>query len=173
MPISFHTADVKFSLKQKKELKAFIHSQILKFSNSQIVELSFVFCSDEYLLDINKRFLNHDYYTDIITFPLSEDEQSLAGEIYISIERVKENSLQFADKPTNSLKKEPLSSTPLRGSGGWEAELHRVIFHGVLHLLGYKDKTKAQKTEMRKMEDKWIKEWWSYMNHHLKKQTCK
>lgn len=151
MPITFHTADVKFSLKQKKELKAFIHSQILKLSNCEIAALSFVFCSDEYLLAINKKFLNHDYYTDIITFPLSEDEQSLAGEIYISIDRVKENSLQFAVRGSQLKAKRKVSNPQ------FEAELNRVIFHGVLHLLGYKDKTKAQKAKMRKMENKWLK----------------
>ena len=145
MPIILHTADVKFTLKQKSKLKAFIRSQIFKFSNSQIVELSFVFCSDEYLLAINQKFLNHDYYTDIITFPLSENEQSLEGEIYISIERVRENAKKYMG-----------GGSPFRGLGGWEDELHRVMFHGVLHLLGYKDKTKAQKAEMRKTEDRWL-----------------
>ena len=166
MPITFHTADVKFTLKQKSRLKAFIHHQIITTcpelvsgsSNRQIVNLGFIFCSDEYLRAINKKFLNHDYYTDIITFPLSDNEQVLEGEIYISIDRVRENSDKLkvisgklktkGGKQTQNLKLKTYN---------FNTELHRVMFHGILHLLGYKDKTKAQKAEMRKMEDKWLK----------------
>ena len=149
MPITFHTADVKFSLKEKKKLKEFIRHQTLDIGH-QTVNLSFVFCSDVYLLAINKKFLGHDYYTDIITFPLSENEQVLAGEIYISIDRVKDNAKKYSAH----------FFSPFKGEGARradeDAELHRVMFHGVLHMLGYKDKTKPQKAEMRKMEDKWL-----------------
>ena len=147
MPVTFHTADIKFSLKEKKKLKLFIVEQV-KLAGYKIGSLAFVFCSDVYLLDINKKFLNHDYYTDIITFPLSENEQVLEGEIYVSVDRVKENSSQFAVRGPQSKEK---------SNDVFESELRRVMFHGVLHLLGLKDKTKAQKTEMRKMEDKWLK----------------
>ena len=155
MPISFHTADIKFSLRNRIALRAFITNQVAKASGFKKIQLSFVFCSDEYLLNINRQFLNHDYYTDIITFPLSHSKEVLEAEIYISVDRVKENSLQFAaseskKKPKAGIKDTATEQTSINN------ELHRVIFHGVLHLLGYKDKTKANQLEMRKMEDKWL-----------------
>jgi len=161
MPITFHTADIKFSLRNRIALRRFIELQIRKFGKGVDfkIKLSFVFCSDEYLLNINRQFLNHDYYTDIITFPLSESKEHIEAEIYISIDRVRENALKFkAKQPSNSLKGGPLRKPTLfRGpEGSVDEELHRVMFHGVLHLLGYKDKTKANKLEMRKMEDVWI-----------------
>ena len=101
-----------------------------------MAELQYIFCSDDRLLEINKQFLNHDYYTDIITFNLSGANQPINAEIYISVDRVRENAGDFN------------SSVPM--------ELHRVIFHGALHLCGYKDKTRKDQTEMRKMEDKYL-----------------
>lgn len=164
MAISFHTADLKFTLKQKLKLKQFISAQ-LQASNFPIFNLSIIFTSDEYLRAINKQFLNHDYYTDIITFPLSENEQSLDGEIYISIDRVSENGLRFAvdisQRRTHKSIANPKSAIRI---SQFETELHRVMFHGVLHLLGYKDKTRAQQAEMRKMEDKWLKDFVKYLN---------
>ena len=159
MPITFHTADIKFSLRNRIALRKFITEQVTKSSSYQSINLSFIFCSDEYLLNINRQFLNHDYYTDIITFPLSESKEHIEAEIYISRDRVRENELKFkAKQPSNSLKGGPLRKPTLfRGpEGSVDEELHRVMFHGVLHLLGYKDKTKANKLEMRKMEDVWI-----------------
>ena len=97
-----------------------------------------MFCSDNYLLEINKQYLNHDTYTDIITFDYSTKKEPISGDIYIGIERVKENATTF--------------------SKSFENELHRVIIHGVLHLLGYKDKTKPAKQEMTKQEDICLKE---------------
>ena len=156
MPITFHTADVKFTLKQKSKLKTFITSQ-LRHSNIPTFQLSIVFTSDEYLRTINKKFLNHDYYTDIITFPLSDDPKHIEGEIYISIDRVKENSLRFAVRGSQSKdKKSEIRNQKSEMEQSFRAELHRVMFHGVLHLLGYKDKTKAQKAQMRRMEDTWL-----------------
>ncbi len=151
MPITFHTADIKFSLRNKIALRRFITNQIAQSSNYQTIKLSFVFCSDEYLLSINRQFLNHDYYTDIITFPLSDSKEHLEAEIYISIDRVKENSQKF--KPKNSKVKSKLN---IASPADELDELHRVMFHGVLHLLGFKDKNKSNRLEMRKMEDKWI-----------------
>ena len=148
MSITFYNADVKFILKQKKELKGFIQLQASK-EGKQIKNISYIFCSDEYLLNINRQFLNHDYYTDIITFPLSDDKKHIESEIYISVDRVNENSKQFAT--SKGLK--PLSGL----NHQFQSELHRVMFHGILHLLGYKDKTKTHKAEMRKMEDLWLK----------------
>lgn len=156
MAITFHTADIKFSLRNRVALRGFMAGQIAAASKYQTLKLSFVFCSDEYLLNINRQFLNHDYYTDIITFPLNQSQQVLEAEIYISIDRVKENALKF--KVQNAKNKE-VSQNPQSEirSPQFLDELHRVMFHGVLHLLGYKDKTNANQLEMRKMEDKWLK----------------
>ena len=135
MPISFHNADIKFSLPQKNKLKAFITAQLMKASKKKI-NISYVFCSDGYLLDINKRFLGHDYYTDIITFPLSESDSQIEAEIYISVDRVKDNAQQL--------------------KADFTTELLRVVFHGILHLIGFKDKSKTDKAIMRKKEEAWI-----------------
>lgn len=123
------------SLKRRTALKAFIQ-QLLKKEKRTLDTLNYIFCSDEYLLNINKTYLKHDYYTDIITFDLSDDF-SQSAEIYISLDRVKDN----AAKTNHSL----------------ENELHRVIFHGALHLCGYQDKTAKDKQIMRAMEDKYLR----------------
>ena len=120
------------SLRNRGKLKQFL-SKTAKSFKKEIGELNIVFCSDAYLLDINKKHLNHDYYTDIITFDLSEKKGPIQSEIYISIDRVKDNA--------KSLKI------------SFSRELHRVIFHGLLHLMGYKDKTTAAQKIMRKAED--------------------
>lgn len=138
MPISFHQADATNPLKQRNALKAFIESEVKLIAAKQI-NLSIVFCSDEYLLKVNQDFLQHDYYTDIITFPLTNTKQHIEAEIYISIDRVKDNARQI--------------------HVSIQHELHRVIFHGVLHLLGLRDKTKTQQAEMRLNEDKWLKKY--------------
>ena len=134
--IFFNNADKATSLRFRTKLKAFISKQCLK-EGIRIEALQYVFSSDAYLLDINKRFLNHDFYTDIISFDLSEQKGSLVGDVYISIERVKENA-----KTEGNL---------------YMHELLRVIFHGALHFCGYKDKKPADVKVMRSMEDKWLK----------------
>jgi probable rRNA maturation factor len=149
MPITFQNADIDFLLKHKKKLRGFIASQ-LKENGFRAFTLSYIFCSDDYLLDMNRRFLGHDYYTDIITFPLKEDNGKLEAEVYISIERVKENAGTLA-KQTRERATEQTNSAQI-----FENELNRVIFHGILHLLGHKDKTKTQKLGMRKREDEWL-----------------
>lgn len=156
MPITFHCADVKFALKGKVALKKFIAQQIVT-ANSQLGTLTFVFCSDEYLLNINRQFLNHDYYTDIITFPLGDNKERLDGEIYISIDRIKENAGRYG-KEKGGTKTQKLDT-----EHPYQIELQRVMFHGVLHLLGYKDKTKLQKSEMTKMEDLWLNRFKKYL----------
>jgi probable rRNA maturation factor len=113
--ILFNNADKGTSLRFRTKLKAFISKQCQK-EGVRIEALQYVFCSDAYLLDINKRFLNHDFYTDIISFDLSEQKGSLVGDVYISIERVKENA-----KTEGNL---------------YMHELLRVIFHGALHFCG-------------------------------------
>ena len=136
MSISFNKADKNTTLAKRSVLKAFIEKAIKK-EGLRIERLQYIFCSDKFLLGINKSYLQHDYYTDIISFDLSETKGKLIGEVYISIDRVKDN----AKTHKTSLKE----------------ELLRVIFHGALHLCGYKDKKPADIKKMRAQEDKWLK----------------
>jgi rRNA maturation RNase YbeY len=129
--ISFNTVDTSYTVKHKKNLRSWIKETISKEKKS-LGEISFNFCSDEYLLSVNKEHLNHDYYTDIITFDFCEND-IISGDIYISIDRVKENA-KTENKTIND-------------------ELHRVIIHGILHLCGYKDKKPADASVMREKED--------------------
>lgn len=136
MPIEFHFQKGTI-LKERRKLKSFLPN-IFKSNNKVAGNISFVFCSDEYLLEINKEFLNHDYFTDIITFDLTPKRQKeVDAEIYISVDRVKENAKSNAVYVA--------------------VELNRVIFHGILHLCGYGDKTPASKMIMTKMEDLCLK----------------
>ncbi|WP_126972172.1 rRNA maturation RNase YbeY [Gynurincola endophyticus] len=138
--ISFHSLKAT-PLKNKTALKNFLQ-QLFEQENKSLHQLTYIFCDDDYLLEINKNHLQHDYYTDIITFDLSEnDEDGTIGELYLSIDRIRDNAKQM--------------NQPL------ERELHRVIFHGALHLCGYKDKTDKEEKLMREMEDK-------YLNQYLK-----
>jgi len=134
--ITFSTGDRPFVFKQKENLKRFIETIFLK-EKKKLAEINYVFCTDAMLLEINQNFLQHDYYTDIITFGLSEKNQPIEAEIYISIDRVKENA-------------KDLSVT-------YQQEMLRVLFHGALHLCGYKDKSKADIKLMRTKEDFYIK----------------
>lgn len=134
--ISFFAEDTDFTLKQKQKIRQWIASAAKTEGLPRIGELNFIFCSDEYLLDINKQYLNHDTYTDIVTFDHSEEEEVLAGDIFISIDRVRENAQKF-------------------GVSEWD-ELCRVIIHGVLHLCGYLDKTKEDKNLMTQKEDEYL-----------------
>ncbi|MFM6994452.1 MAG: rRNA maturation RNase YbeY [Sediminibacterium sp.] len=136
MTIFFNKADKGTSLANRIPLKSFIEKQLRK-EGITIEALQYVFCSDDYLLNINKQFLNHDYYTDIISFNLSEEKGVLIGDIYISIDRVKENAKTHGNKYVH--------------------ELLRVIFHGALHFCGYKDKKPSDAKLMRSMEDKWLR----------------
>lgn len=135
MSISFNQADSKVTLANRVALKSFIEKRVKKEGYS-IETLTYVFCSDKYLLKMNKDFLSHNYYTDIISFDLSETPGNLIGEVYISVDRVKDNA-----KTHGTTLKE---------------ELHRVIFHGALHFCGYKDKKPADTIKMRQMEDLWL-----------------
>ncbi|HZE83551.1 MAG TPA: rRNA maturation RNase YbeY [Puia sp.] len=133
--IQFHFLQQGFSLADRSSLKVFIAS-LLKKEKKRLGELNYIFCSDDYLLEINRQFLHHDFYTDIITFDLSNPGLPLNAEIYISVDRVRDNAREFQSSFKN--------------------EMHRVIFHGALHLCGYKDKKPAEKQIMRKMEDKYL-----------------
>ncbi len=136
--IQFHTL-IKTPLKNRTRLKAFIN-ELFHQEDTPLKKLHYIFCDDEYLLDINRRHLNHDYYTDIITFDLSEHpDDPVTGELYISVDRVKDNAEKLS---------EPI-----------ERELHRVIFHGALHLCGLRDKTHEEEKEMRKAEEKYLKQY--------------
>ena len=130
--VQFYNADRNLILKDKKRLKLFL-PQIFTDANKALATVSYIFCSDDYLLQINNEFLQHDFYTDIITFNLSENKKEITGEIYISIDRVKDNALQLKQHYTDEIK--------------------RVIFHGALHLCGYKDKKPNDIKTMRRAED--------------------
>jgi len=136
MPVLFQNADIAFKLQAKSALKKFIAVSFDAEAKKKL-SVAYIFCSDDYLLRINQDFLKHDYYTDIITFPLSVSDAKVEAEIYISIDRVRDNALKLKTS--------------------FDRELLRVIFHGILHLMGYQDKTPAQKEDMRLAEDKWIK----------------
>lgn len=129
--IYFHSEDITFELSNQQKYVDWIFS-FCKTYNREPEELSFVFCSDDYLLEINKKYLNHDYYTDIITFDYCK-EKRLMGDIFISIDRVKENANNYDVE--------------------FDEELLRVLAHGVLHLIGFKDKTEEEQKEMRVAEN--------------------
>lgn len=133
--IHFFTEDTTYQLRQRTEIRSWLHT-LAKKEKYSILELNYIFCSDEYLLQMNKDFLSHDYYTDIITFDNSELKGKIEGDIFISIDRVRDNA--------------KLQQTTLKD------ELHRVLAHGLLHLTGYKDKTKKESTLMRKKEDAFL-----------------
>lgn len=136
--ISFFREDTDFDLPEKERRSAWIQ-QVITNEGYELAELTYIFCSDEYLLGINQEYLDHDTYTDIVTFDNSEEEKLIEGDIFISVDRVKENA-------------EGLGVT-------FEEELNRVMVHGVLHLLGYKDKTEEQSVQMRQMEDTCLSLW--------------
>jgi probable rRNA maturation factor len=142
MPARFHDNDIASKLKNKRKLSAFLDDLVHKhLKNVEKISLDYIFCTDAYLLSINQQFLNHKTLTDIITFDLSENETMLQGEIYVSVERVKENAEKF--------------------DVGYEEELHRVIFHGALHLCGYKDKSEADIKKMRAGENNCLKQYFN------------
>ena len=126
--ISFNFLVTNFSLPNRNILKEFIRSIFRKY-NKKIASVQVIFCSDKYLLNINKQFLQHDYLTDIITFNLATGNQPIEAELYISIDRVKDNALDLNES--------------------FQQELHRVLFHGILHLCGLNDKTERERQRMR------------------------
>jgi probable rRNA maturation factor len=135
--VKFHAIDVNPALNQKTRLKQFI-KHIFSSEGKELDSIDFIFCSDAHLLSMNQQFLQHDYFTDILTFDLSKDSSAIAGEIYISIDRVKENAITHNNTYLN--------------------ELRRVIFHGVLHLCGYLDKTKTERSFMTKKENYYLEQ---------------
>jgi probable rRNA maturation factor len=135
--ISFFEEGISYKLKNKTLVRKWITDAILS-EGFKLVELNYIFCSDEYLLQINQQYLDHDTYTDIITFDNSEEKGSIVGDIFISIERIRENAAKFAVTESQ--------------------ELHRVMIHGALHLLGYKDKSAPDKKKMTLKEDHYLAE---------------
>jgi len=136
--INYTEADIKFRCKDKRKIATWVKRVINKFPGKISGNMVFVFCSDEYLLEVNKKYLSHDYYTDVITFDYTEGDV-ISGDILISIERIKENAKGY--------------------NTTFEEELRRVIIHGVLHLLGYKDSSAEEKAEMRRREDEALVLW--------------
>lgn len=132
--ITFNDVDLKTSFKARTKIKEWVNRAIKK-EGYRLGELSYNFCSDEHLLQINIEHLQHDFYTDIITFELNENK-TIVGDVYISIDRVKDNAQQNNKTYSN--------------------ELMRVIIHGTLHLCGYKDKTKKEAALMREKEDYYL-----------------
>lgn len=133
--VSFHFLSP-VSLRSRKELKQFL-IKMIRTESASAARLSFVFCSDRYLLKLNRKFLAHDFFTDILTFPLDSADGIIQGELYLSIDRIRDNAKQLSVSANQ--------------------ELHRVMFHGVLHLCGYKDKTARQISEIRQKEDLYLK----------------
>lgn len=132
--VKFHVLEP-FPFSDRKSLKESIRA-LMDEEGITFSSLDYIFCSDEYLLQINQTYLQHDELTDIITFNLSENKEEVIGEIYISVERIADNALLF--------------------SKTFENEFKRVVFHGALHLCGYNDKTAAEAGEMRSKEDYYL-----------------
>ena len=132
MAVKFFSADRPVKLTNRRKLALFI-TDLFARQGKSFKSLSYIICSDEYLLEINRQYLDHDDYTDIISFLLSDPGQAVEGEIYISEERVRENAAEL--------------------KVSFNEELHRVIFHGALHLLGFKDKSPADKQKMTAAEN--------------------
>ncbi len=142
MSARFYEPEVKSRLRHRRRLSAALDALVAQYQpGAAPVKLTYIFVSDEALLEINRQFLQHDTYTDIITFDQSEKRGELTGEIYVSVDRVAENARTFGT--------------------GYNTELHRVIFHGALHLCGLRDKTSADIAAMRSAEDQALQTYFS------------
>ena len=135
LPIHFFLEDISFTLKQKGLIRSWVKNTIVE-EGFKLKELNFIFCSDNYLLSMNQDYLKHDTLTDIITFDNSEQKRVIVGDIFISLERIRENAQRFN-----------VTS---------ESELHRVMIHGTLHLLSYADKGKEAKALMTDKENLYL-----------------
>jgi rRNA maturation RNase YbeY len=132
LAIRFFTEDIRFNLPNKRILKTWIQN-VITSHNKICGDVNFIFTSNNQILEINKKYLQHDYFTDIITFNYNQ-EVIISGDIYISIDTVKDNALNFSTTFLN--------------------EIHRVIIHGILHLIGYNDKSTTEQEQMRQAEDR-------------------
>ncbi len=133
--IEFFEADIEYQLDSTDDIRRWL-TGLVSEEKCGIEKIQYIFCSDDYLLDINKQYLDHDYYTDIITFPLNNSKTAIHSDIYISIERVAENAKSYNVSTTQ--------------------ELRRVLAHGVLHLCGYGDASDEEKKAMRDREDYYL-----------------
>ncbi len=133
--ISYNNIDNNFRIKNKIKIKKWILKSI-EAEKKNVNFISFNFCSDDFILELNNNALKHNYYTDIITFELNNKNENIEGDIYISVDRVKENAKILKESFTD--------------------ELHRVIIHGVLHLCGYKDKSSKESKKMREKENYYL-----------------
>jgi len=141
--VHFYFEKVGLTLKERGKLKCFINSLVAK-EKKNLNNLNYIFCNDNTLLEINRKYLNHNFYTDVISFDLSSSRKEILADIYISVDRIRENAKSF--------------KTTLK------EELHRVMLHGLLHLCGYNDKTEVQRQLIRKKED-------FYLNLYLARST--
>lgn len=135
MAIHLFEENIKLKIKNKLGIKKWLKTTV-ESEKFKLQELNYIFCSDEYLHEMNLSYLNHDTLTDIITFDNAEYEGEIVGDIFISVDRVRENAEKF--------------------EVSFEDELHRVMVHGALHLLGFKDKKKEEKEKMREMENYYL-----------------
>jgi len=133
--IRFFSENISFTIKQKALIRIWVLETVIA-ENKKLKDLNVIFCSDDILFEINRKYMKHNTLTDIITFNFGEEADDILGEIYISIERVEENAKKYKKQ--------------------FENELHRVIIHGVLHLIGYKDKKSQEKKEMKEKEDYYL-----------------
>ncbi|MCS6934644.1 MAG: rRNA maturation RNase YbeY [Chitinophagales bacterium] len=157
--IAFTGADVPVRLPERRALKQFISESVRRQLGQGITGcITYIFCSDTYLLSLNRNFLGHDEYTDIITFPLTHTGDILEAEIYISTDRVKENAEVYAGRERGLMALKVFASA-------YYIELHRVMFHGALHLLGYNDDTPAAEQKMRRAENLWLRKYASFIQN--------
>ena len=134
MPVFFHNEDVDFPIQQKNKKKRWL-KDVIEHLDFKLGNISVIFCSDDYLLSLNKKHLNHNYYTDVITFNYCSNE-TISGDIFVSVDRVRAFSID--------------TNTPFL------SEINRVIVHGVLHLCGFDDKKPDEILKMRKLEDLYL-----------------
>lgn len=132
-PIVYHVEDISFTLPHNTDTITTWLVAVAAGHGKAIEQLSYIFCSDPYLLLVNKQFLGHDYYTDVITFPYEAEAGYVSGDVFISVDRVSDNAEQY--------------------KVSMEEELYRVMAHGLLHLLGFTDKMEAKQKQMRQEED--------------------
>ncbi len=137
MPIRIFQEDISYKLSNLAKIKQWIKFTVLK-EGFEVGEISYIFCTDPFLLELNKKYLKHKTLTDIITFDYSEQETTSA-DVFISIDRIKENAIKFGVKPHD--------------------EMLRVMIHGILHLMGYSDKSKSEKSVMKEKEDEYLSLW--------------
>lgn len=134
MPVSFHSEQINFSISEEHAVTTWLN-EVCVAEGKSLEAVSYIFCSDEYLLEMNRQYLNHDYYTDVITFDYCEAD-AVSGDVFISIDRVEENAQNVGVSKQD--------------------ELHRIMVHGLLHLIGYGDKSEADKEQMTQKEDYYL-----------------